>query len=370
MDVKTVWVNLEGHSYPIHVGLDCLNMLKNILLSLNWKGKVGIITDENVAKLHFDKIERILKEVINIGYVVHLLPAGEEHKTLSQIENICTTMLKGGLDRSSGVIAFGGGVVGDIAGFFSASYMRGIPFIQIPTTIVAQVDASIGGKTGVNHPLGKNIIGAFYQPQAVIIDLKLLESLPHRIYIEGFAEIIKHAIITDEEMFLYCEKYVEEMKARKLDFLLYPVYRSCEIKADIVMRDEKEQSIRAYLNLGHTFGHAIEAVTNYTRYLHGEAVAIGLVCACELSSILGFAPGNLPERVSKVLQRYGLPVSLNDVPIEDVLDAMKRDKKVRAGTLRFILPRRIGEVFIAEDVPLGVVREAILKVVSESNIDR
>jgi 3-dehydroquinate synthase len=352
VETKTVNVILEGHSYPIYIGAENIGMLKNILSELNWRGKLGLITDENVARFHLDTVLEIIKTSVNKECVTHILPAGEEHKSLSQIENICTTMLQGGLDRASGVIALGGGVVGDIAGFFSACYMRGIPFIQIPTTIVAQGDASIGGKTGVNHALGKNIIGAFHQPDAVLIDLKFLTTLHEKIYIEGFAEIIKHAIIADEEMFGYCEEKIDELKLRSLTALLYPVVRSCEIKADIVMKDPKEKSIRAYLNLGHTFGHAIESVTNYMQSLHGEAVAIGLVCACELSRMLGFCHQSITDRTKNLLQRYGLPTSFSGLDVDGILDAMKRDKKVRAGTLRFVLPRRIGEVFIAEDVPL------------------
>jgi len=366
---KEVWVNLEGHRYPIYVGLGNVQELGNILSQLNWRGKLGLITDENVARLYLDNILDIIKSSINKECITHILPAGEEYKTLSQIENICTTMLRGGLDRTSGVIALGGGVVGDVAGFFSACYMRGIPFVQIPTTIVAQVDASIGGKTGVNHPLGKNIIGAFHQPDAVLIDLSFLRTLPEKIYFEGFAEIIKRAIIADEQMFKFCEENAQNLKLRELDFLLYPVFRSCEIKADIVMKDEKEQSIRAYLNLGHTFGHAIESVTNYKQYLHGEAVAIGLVCACELSRILGFCHQSIPEKVRNLLRQYGLPISFSGIAVEEILEAMKRDKKVRAGALRFILPRKIGEVFIAEDVPLDVVKEVLIKVSEGGSYD-
>lgn len=363
-DIKTIWVTLEGHKYPIYVGIGCIEVLNDILPQLKWRGKIGIVTDKNVARLYLERVKSLLGENRGKDYIVHILPPGEEHKTLFQVEDICTTMLRGGLDRSSGVIALGGGVVGDVAGFFSASYMRGIPFIQIPTTIVAQVDASIGGKTGVNHPLGKNIVGAFHQPEVVIIDLEFLRTLPERIYLEGFAEIIKHAVIADENLFKYCEQHADELRNKNLELLIYPIIRSCEIKADIVMRDEKEQSIRAYLNLGHTFGHALESVTNYTKYLHGEAVSIGLVCACELSSMLGFAPMDLANKVRNILRKYNLPVSFDqaNIEVEEILDAMRRDKKVRAGTIRFVLPKRIGEVFIAEDVPLEVVRETLLKV--------
>lgn len=364
---KVVWVKLEEHSYPIYIGSGSIQKLKEILPNLGWQGKLGLITDENVAQFHLNNVLEIVNSSTNKNCITHILPAGEEHKTLSQIDNICTTMLRGGLDRTSGIIALGGGVVGDIAGFFSACYMRGIPFIQIPTTIVAQVDASIGGKTGVNHPLGKNILGAFYQPDAVLIDLNFLTTLPDRIYIEGFAEIIKHAIIADEQMFDYCENKIDGLKTKNLDLLVFPVLRSCEIKADIVMKDEKEQSIRAYLNLGHTFGHAIESVTNYSRYLHGEAVAIGLVCACELSRMLGYCHPSIPTKVRNLLKQYGLPTSYSGIPVEDILEAMKRDKKVKAGTLRFILPRRIGEVFIAEDIPLEVVKEVLLTVSENRN---
>ncbi len=364
-ELKTVWVKLSGHTYPIHIGCDIFPILGEELVRLNWKGKIGLITDENVAKHYLSDCENILKKVCPQGYVVHVLPSGEEYKTLEQIEHICTSMLKGGLDRSSGMIALGGGVVGDIAGYFAASYMRGIPFVQVPTTIVSQVDASIGGKTGVNHPLGKNILGAFHQPHSVLIDLNFLKTLPIRIYAEGFAEIIKHGVIADEGLFRYCMDKSDSLVNRDLKCLLYPVIRSCEIKADIVMQDEKEQNIRAYLNYGHTFGHAFEAVTNYQKFLHGEAVSLGMIAAAELAVLMGYVDVEVPSLHRKVLQKYGLPTYWDEVPIEEVLQAMQRDKKTKAGKLRFILPRKIGEVAIVADVSEELIRQALIRIKSE-----
>ncbi|MGC8845110.1 MAG: 3-dehydroquinate synthase [Candidatus Hydrogenedens sp.] len=360
--LKTIWIKLSGHSYPIHVGVGILPQLSEELVRLNWKGKIGIITDTNVANYYLNICEELVKKVCPQGYVIHILPAGEEYKTIQQIEDMCTTMLQGGLDRSSGIIALGGGVVGDIAGYFSASYMRGIPFIQVPTTIVSQVDASIGGKTGVNHPLGKNILGAFYQPHSVVIDLNLLKTLPEQIYREGFAEIIKHGVIADKELFDYCQNNAEQLIQKDLDCLLYPIVRSCEIKADIVMKDEKEQNIRAYLNYGHTFGHAFEAVTHYKIFLHGEAVSLGMVTASEVGVLLGYVPEDVPLQHRKVLKKYRLPIRWDDLPIDDVMESMKRDKKTKAGKLRFIIPRRIGEVSIESDVPEDIIRCALKRI--------
>lgn len=357
--IKTIWVKLENHSYPIHIGKGTITLLNDELSRLNWQGKIGIVTDENVEKLHLRKITSILNSKYAQRYVVHTLPAGEETKTLQTIESICSTMLAGGLDRTSGIIALGGGVVGDIAGFFSACYMRGIPFIQIPTTIVAQVDASIGGKTGVNHPLGKNILGAFYQPQSVIIDVELLNTLPDRIYHEGFAEIIKHGVIADAELFHYCLNHAESLLARDLESLIFPILRSCEIKSDIVMKDEKEQSIRAYLNYGHTFGHAIETVTQYNQFLHGEAVSLGMICASELACLLGLVPHEVPQLHRVILEKFQLPTRWDEIPIEKTYQTMFHDKKAKAGKLRFILPRKIGSVDIFSNVPEELVRKAL-----------
>ena len=361
-NTKTVWVKLIGHTYPIHIGQNIFSMLADELIRLDWKGKVGLITDEQVAKYYLDICEQVLKKACQQGYVIHILPVGEEYKTLEQIEHICTTMLEGGLDRSSGIIAMGGGVVGDVAGFFASSYMRGIPFIQIPTTIVSQVDASIGGKTGVNHPLGKNILGAFYQPQLVLIDLNFLKTLPERIYREGFAEIIKHGVIADQELFEYCLIHAEIMLHKNLEALTYPIVRSCEIKADIVMKDEKEQNIRAYLNYGHTFGHAFESVTNYQKFLHGEAVSIGMVSSAELAVLMGYVNDEIPKLHREVLRKYNLPVAWQDIPVDKVIQSMYRDKKTKVGKLRFILPKKIGEVTIVSNIPEDSIRQALSRI--------
>lgn len=359
---KIVWVELSGHSYPIHIGVGIFSVIKEEITRLGWKGKIGIITDTNVANHYLSDCEKVIKKVCPRGYAVHILPAGEKYKNLQQIENICTTMLQEGLDRSSGIIALGGGVVGDIAGYFSASYMRGIPFVQVPTTIVSQVDASIGGKTGVNHPLGKNILGAFHQPHSVVIDLNFLKTLPERIYREGFAEIIKHGVIADEELFEYCYDNAEQLIRKDFKYLLYPIVRSCEIKADIVMKDEKEQNIRAYLNYGHTFGHAFETVTHYKTFLHGEAVALGMVTASEVAVRMGYVSEDVPLQHRKVLAKYHLPVHWSGLPVDEVMQSMKRDKKTKAGKLRFILPRRIGEVSIESEVPEEFVHQALEKI--------
>jgi 3-dehydroquinate synthase len=287
------------------------------------------------------------------------LPAGEEHKRLDRIEWLCGRFLEAGLDRSSVIAALGGGVVGDIAGFAAAAFMRGIRFVQVPTTIVAQVDSSVGGKTGVNHPLGKNAIGAFHQPSVVVIDLALLKSLPDREVRAGLAEVIKHGVIADADLFAYMEAKADAILAKDLAALEWPVLRSCEIKSAVVAEDELEQGLRANLNYGHTFGHAFEAVTEYRHFLHGEAVALGMHSSAVLAAKLGVVDEAFVARQRKCMTAYGLPVAWPEIPVDETLALMKRDKKSRAGTLRFVLPDRMGHVVQRTDISEAQVRESL-----------
>lgn len=353
-----ITVALGERSYPIEIGIGTLDRLRDAIKSLGVGGKAAIITDSNVGPLYAERAA-VLIEGSGLECTVCTLPAGEEHKRLAQVEALCGEMLEGGLDRSSVVIALGGGVVGDVAGFTAAVFMRGIPYVQIPTTIVAQVDSSVGGKTAVNHPLSKNSIGAFHQPAAVIVDMSLLETLPERELRAGLAEAIKHGIIADAELFTYMETHARAILAKDLAALEKPIVRSCEIKAAIVAADEREQGARANLNYGHTFGHAIETVTDYRGYLHGEAIALGMVCAARLSRTLGLVDEAFEERQRSCLAAYGLPVSWPDIPIDETIHAMKRDKKIRAGTMKFILADRFGHVVQQTDVPDDAVREAL-----------
>ncbi len=347
--IEEITVALGDRSCPILIGRSILERLPELLERTGAKGCAAVVTDENVAPL-YAKTVRSWVEKAGLAPVECTMPAGEEHKRLARIEELCGQFLEGGLDRSGVVVALGGGVVGDTAGFAASAYMRGLPFIQIPTTIVAQVDSSVGGKTAVNHPLAKNIIGAFHQPSAVLIDLEFLSTLPDRELRAGLAEVIKHGVIADAELFAYMESHVEAILAKDLDALLYPVKRSCEIKAAIVSADEREHGVRANLNYGHTFGHAIEAVTEYGTFLHGEAIALGMQAAGVLAHALGLVDRAFVDRQRACLEAYGLPAQWPEIQVDEALQAMKRDKKVRAGTMKFILADRMGSVVHRTDI--------------------
>jgi len=344
--MKTLTVALGARSYPIHVGEGILDRLPEFLAEAGITGSVAVVTDSNVGPMYAGHVAALLGSKT----VTCTLPAGEENKRLDRIEWLCGHFLEAGLDRSSAVVALGGGVVGDMAGFAAASYMRGIRFAQVPTTIVAQVDSSVGGKTGVNHPLGKNIIGAFHQPAVVVIDMTLLATLPGRELRAGLAEALKHGVIADEALFAFMERKADALLAKDLSALETPVLRSCEIKAAIVAADEREEGQRADLNYGHTFGHAIEAASGYTRFLHGEALALGMHAAAVLAAELGMVDAAFVKRQRAALVAYGLPVSWPGIPMDKTLAAMKHDKKVQAGTIKFILPDRMGHVVQRTDV--------------------
>jgi len=353
--MKTLTVALGDRSYPIYVGEGLLDAVADILGPLGKASSVAIVTDTNVGPLYANR----LMQAFSNSPVVCELPAGEENKRLSQIEWLCGRFLDAGLDRSSLVIALGGGVVGDMAGFAASVFMRGVRVVQIPTTIVAQVDSSVGGKTGVNHPLGKNTIGAFHQPSAVIIDLALLKTLPKRELRAGLAEAIKHGVIADADLFDYLEREAGAILSGRLDAIEWPIWRSCEIKSAIVADDEREQGRRADLNYGHTFGHAIESVSGYARFLHGEAVALGMQAAGVLAARLGMVDNAFVERQGACLAAYGLPVCWPELPVEETLALMRHDKKARAGMVKFVLPDRFGHVVHRSDVDDVAVRRAL-----------
>lgn len=361
MEMQTIQVALGHRSYPILLGHDILSELPRLVENTGARGVIGIVTDSNVGPLYADRVHALLADA-GRKVAVHTMPAGEPYKRMAAVEDICGTFLAEGLDRTSLVLALGGGVVGDVAGYAAASFMRGIPFIQIPTTIVAQVDSSVGGKTGVNHPLGKNTIGAFHQPLAVLIDMALLQSLPERELRAGLAEAIKHGIIADDVLFSFMETNAHAILTKDREALAVPILRSCEIKAAVVAEDELEHGARANLNYGHTFGHAIEAVTRYEKYLHGEAIAIGMVAAGGLSRELGLVGNTFFDRQRAIFQAYGLPVAWPDLPVEEVLLAMRKDKKVRAGTMKFIVADRIGHVAQRTDITEAQVRAALAAV--------
>lgn len=289
------------------------------------------------------------------------IPPGENSKTLTEAARLYDALYELAADRKTAVVAVGGGVVGDLAGFVAATYNRGLPLVMVPTTLLAMVDSSVGGKTGVNHPKGKNLIGAFHQPAGVWIDTAFLDTLPEREFLSGLAEVVKYGVILDAPFFEYLEANAEAIRARKPEAILHIVARSCRLKADVVEKDEREETgLRAVLNYGHTFAHAFETVGGYGGWLHGEAVAAGMVCASRLAERRGLIGSDLTQRQRNLLSNFKLPMApRSEWPIEELIAAMKRDKKANAGQLRFILPSRLGEVRLFDDVPEALVREIL-----------
>ena len=354
--METLTVNLAERSYPIHVGAGLLT--SSALFAPHIVGqKVMIVTNDTVAPLYLDALCSTLS-----AYQVEtlVLPDGEAHKTLVSFERIMSALLEGKHGRDTTLIALGGGVIGDLVGFAAACYQRGVPFIQVPTTLLSQVDSSVGGKTAVNHPLGKNMIGAFYQPKAVIIDIDCLRTLPQRELAAGMAEVIKYGIIWDEEFFNWLELHTADIQALQPYALSKVILRCCAIKADVVSQDETENGVRALLNLGHTFGHAIEAEKGYGNWLHGEAVAVGSVQAAETSLRLSLLSQADVDRIKALLLAANLPVTAPaDMDFDDYLHHMLRDKKVKAGKLRLVLPVAIGRADLFTDVEPSVFRAVI-----------
>ena len=345
--MKTVRVELGERTYPIHIGAGLLGNTE--LYKPHIKGaKVFIITNETVAPLCLDKVESALAPIVEVH--PSILPDGESHKRLSTIESIVDQMLSVPCDRKTTVVALGGGVVGDIAGFTAACYQRGIRFIQVPTTLLAQVDSSVGGKTGVNHPLGKNMIGAFHQPVCVIADSEILISLPEREFCAGLAEVIKYGLIRDLEFFEWLENNIELLLQRESNAVAYAVEQSCRNKAAVVAEDETESGIRAILNFGHTFGHAIETGLNYKEWLHGEAVAAGMVMAGELSVRLDMLSNQENQRIKPLLKKAKLPISPpRHLNAKDFKSIMAVDKKAEAGTVKFIVLNQLGDAQVTSD---------------------
>ncbi|AMA73570.1 MULTISPECIES: 3-dehydroquinate synthase [Aneurinibacillus] len=357
--MKRLQVELGERSYPIWIGPGALGRLPGLLeeAGIDTGRKLFIVTDEHVASLYLEKTTTILRDA---GYAVShfVVVAGEKAKSLAVYEQIITAALKAGLDRKSAFLALGGGVVGDLAGFVAATYMRGVAFVQIPTTLLAH-DSSVGGKVAVNHPLGKNIIGAFHQPKLVAYDTELLKTLPPREVAAGFAEVIKHGMIWDETFVTWLEENAEGLQRFDHTLLQEALLRACSVKVAVVSQDEREQGLRAILNLGHTFGHAFEALCGYEKLNHGEAVAIGMVAAAMLSEKMGIAH-DVSKRTRRVLMKYRLPVSLMlPLKADDVIAAMRRDKKGEGGKLVFVLPTAIGKVEIKKDVAEEQVREVL-----------
>ena len=354
--METVRVELVERSYDILIGNGLLDDVGARLKTYGPSPKAALVSNPTVFALYGEPVtDSIKKAGFDLEHVI--IPDGEEYKNIDTLKRIYDELLKHGLDRKSALIALGGGVVGDITGFAAATYMRGISYIQIPTTLLAQVDSSVGGKTGVDHKLGKNMIGAFWQPGLVLIDPVTLKTLPKKQLLAGLAEVIKYGVIYDSELFGFLEANRERILNLDDRAITYIIRRSCEIKADVVSKDERESGLRAILNYGHTIGHAIETATGYTRYLHGEAVAIGMHLEAKLSQLLKGIDERQVFRIKALIDSYGLPSEIpKDINRDNILSSMQLDKKAVAGKLKFILPESIGVVKIREDIGEKAIR--------------
>jgi 3-dehydroquinate synthase len=341
--METLRVDLGERSYPIHIGEGILSLAGEFLQQAGLRGKVAVVTNPTVAQLYLDPLHEVLTRS---GFEVTpiLLAEGEEHKDLKSLSVIYDRLAGDRFERKSSILALGGGVVGDLAGFAAATYLRGIPYVQVPTTLLAQVDSSVGGKTGVNHHDGKNLIGAFYQPKLVLIDVSVLRTLPRRELVAGLAEVIKYGIINDPALFGLLEKEMQKIIGLDRELLARIIATSCTIKARVVEKDEREDDYRAVLNFGHTVGHALEAVTGYTRFLHGEAVGVGMVKAAAISMQQGICDEKDFARVRKLVEKACLPVDIpSDVRMQDLVQCMEVDKKSGGGKIKFVMCAGIGK---------------------------
>jgi len=355
--IETLGVALDDRSYPIHIGGGLLKRLDLILPHIKQK-KVVVVTNTTVAPLYLAVLRSTL-ESGDISVLPVVLPDGEQFKTWETLNQIFDALLGARCERGTTLISLGGGVIGDMGGFAAACYQRGMPFIQIPTTLLSQVDSSVGGKTAINHPLGKNMIGAFYQPKLVLADISTLNTLPERELKAGLAEVIKYGLIRDLEFFLWLEEHLEELLARDASALTYAIHRSCSSKAEVVAADERETGERALLNLGHTFGHAIETGMGYGEWLHGEAVAAGTLIAAELSQRMGWLSGDALGRIERIFIRAGLPVFGPRLGAARYLELMSHDKKVQDGKVRLVLLKEIGKAVVSDQASDAQISAAI-----------
>ncbi|PWF62666.1 3-dehydroquinate synthase [Shewanella sp. BC20] len=354
---QQIQVDLGERSYPIYIGQNLMSDSETLSRYL-LKKRILIVTNETVAPLYLKQIQDTMASFGEVSSVI--LPDGEQFKDLTHLDSIYTALLQRNYGRDSVLVALGGGVIGDMTGFAAACYQRGVDFIQIPTTLLSQVDSSVGGKTAVNHPLGKNMIGAFYQPQIVIIDTECLQTLPAREFAAGMAEVIKYGIMWDAEFFQWLENNVPALKSLDTQALVYAISRCCEIKADVVSQDETEQGVRALLNLGHTFGHAIEAEMGYGNWLHGEAVAAGTVLAAQTAKFMGLIDESIVRRIVQLFHAFDLPVTAPEsMDFDSFIKHMRRDKKVLGGQIRLVLPTAIGRADVFSQVPESTLEQVI-----------
>ncbi|GAB2677464.1 3-dehydroquinate synthase [Aliiglaciecola aliphaticivorans] len=354
--MSTIRVELGERSYPINIDSDLLTSKSSFEEHVK-SNKVIVVTNDVVKPLYLNSL---LSALEGLDVSVVCLPDGEQHKNLTQFDAVTTQLLEQHAARDTTLIALGGGVIGDLTGFVAACFQRGIPFIQVPTTLLSQVDSSVGGKTAVNHPLGKNMIGAFYQPQCVVIDIDTLKTLPAREFAAGMAEVIKYGIIYDAEFFQWLEENAQGLKDLSPEHLKFVVKRCCEIKAEIVSKDEKEHGIRALLNLGHTFGHAIEAEQGYGNWLHGEAVGCGMVLAAKAAFKKNWISKSDLDRMIALIKLFELPVEAPEHMNYDIfMQHMQHDKKVLSGAIRFIIPTAIGEAVVTKEVEQDILQDIL-----------
>jgi len=342
---RRVTVSLDERSYAIRIAPGMLGEIGRCLSSLGVTGKVGVVTNPVVGRLYATGVLRSLRAA-GLDASTIVLPEGERAKSMRSVSTILDALIKARFERGSALVALGGGVIGDLTGFAASIYMRGIPFVQVPTTLVAQVDSSVGGKTGVNHPLGKNLIGTFFQPRMVLVDPETLRTLPPRERTAGLAEVIKYGVIADDSFFAYLEQHMDRLLRLEAEPVGHVLARSCEIKASVVAQDERESDLRRILNYGHTIGHALESLGGYRKLIHGEAVSIGMVQEADLARHLGRCASDVVDRQRVLVRQAGLPDVLPEVTFARLWAAMQHDKKVAQGRVYCVLPERIGRVVI------------------------
>jgi 3-dehydroquinate synthase len=364
--MKTVTVKLKERSYAIQIEaglLDCAG--DRLREAVGERARRAVVVSNPAVDARYGR--RLRRALVRAGFKTPsiLIGDGERFKTLATAEKLYTFLIEQRIERTDVIVALGGGVVGDLAGFAAATYQRGIRFAQVPTTLLAQIDSSVGGKTGVNHPLGKNLIGAFHQPSLVVIDPATLASLPARELRAGLCEAIKYGVIRDRRLFHRIAREIERLKRLDLDPLTHLIARSCQIKADVVARDEREGGLRRILNFGHTVGHALEAVTRYRRFLHGEAVGLGMRAAARIAEAMTMLAGDERRAIDDAVRRVGPLPSARTLALDDIISAMAHDKKAEAGRLAFVLPITIGRVVVRTDVPLQLIRSALNATLSE-----
>ncbi|MFQ5802037.1 MAG: 3-dehydroquinate synthase [Candidatus Methylomirabilales bacterium] len=343
--MEEVTVNLRDRSYPIYIGANVLPAIGELCRPFGFSGR-GVLITNSVVGPRYSRPVLSSFEAVGIALTLLEVPDGEEFKNLQEAGTLYEKLLPLGLDRRSPIVALGGGVIGDLGGFVAATFMRGLPLIQAPTSLLAQVDSSIGGKVGVNLPQAKNMVGAFYQPQLVVSDVCLLRTLPPKEFQAGLAEVVKYGVIADKRFFEWLETHLPSVLERKEDAIIHIVETSCRIKAAVVERDERDEGVRALLNFGHTVGHALEAATGYRQLTHGEAVAIGMLAAARISCQIGLCGGELPQRLHHLIERIGLPTAL-PVPPEKIIETIGYDKKLRDNVMYFVLTKDFGDVTVA-----------------------